>query len=769
MTAPVSPALAAARAYVAKGIAVFPVVAWDAEPEKTRSGGTVQPGKSPASEKGLKDATTDAQQVETWFSRNAALNIGIATGEKAGFWVLDIDGPEGAATLAALEAEHGALPETPEQTTARGRHICFQWDGSRPIRNSASRVGAKIDVRGEGGYIVAAPSRHATGIYYTWHPERRPSKMGFAPAPEWLIALAEKKPEPQRAPAGPRPDRASAPAQPGSRLITPYGEKILREECEKIATAVDGTVEVTLNSCSFNVGTIVGAGEIKEEIARAALIEAGLKVVKPPWTIVQISEKVERAMSAGIAKPRQKPELPPRRYSAPQARPTQQEKPAEQTATIVDIRQPDRGYTPDTAWERDIIRNEDGKIVARTKNAILFLMNHRDIVGALAYDTFARTPVLVRRPPWELTDGTEWEVRALGDNDVTWATAWLESKGLAMKASAIHAACIAAAQRNSFNPAADWLCDLKWDGKERLSGWLAYYLGATSENPATQEYIDTVGRKWLIGAVARILRSGCKMDTMLILEGEQGIGKSQAARILGTFGDRSYFTDEISDIGSKDAAMQLQGVAIVEIAELNAFGRADINALKAWLTRTIDRYRPPYGRMVIEAPRQSTLIGSMNPDGSGYFQDATGARRFWPVLVTSCDHAALKADQPQLWAEAVSAFHAGESWWLDDGDLLATAKKEQAARYADDPWGEAIDRYTTSASEVRVETLMGDGCLDIPVERRNAQTIKRVAKHLKTRGWVRIRKWDAASRSNKWVYRKGSSEQQQPEQGEIDL
>lgn len=759
------PTFPAARAYIAKGIAVFPIVAADSF-------------KAPATSNGLKDASTSAEQIEAWWQRWPDSNIGIATGAKAGFWVLDIDGEKGAATLAALEAENGALPETPEQTTARGRHICFAWDPEHPIKNSAGRIGGKfdergklvdpsgIDARGEGGYIVAAPSRHATGVNYTWHPERRPSKMAFAPAPAWLLELAEKKPEPPKPARQPQLNAPgsvgkSAPAvAPGSRLITPYGEKILREECEKIATAVDGTVEMTINERSFLVGTIVGAGEIKEEIARAALIEAGMKVCKPPWTIVQISEKVERAMSAGMAHPRVKPELPPRRFSAPAAKPLQQEKPAE--ATVVDIRQPDRGYTPDTAWERDIIRNEDGKIVARTKNAILFLMNHREMVGTLAYDMFARTPVITKRPPWEEPDGTDWDARPLVDNDVTWATAWLESRGLAMKSNVIHSACIAAAQRNSFNPAVDWLCDLKWDQKNRLDDWLIYYTGA-EDTP----YVRNIGRKFLIGAVARILRPGCKMDNMLVLEGPQYLGKSAVANILGTFGGRSFFTDELADIGSKDAAMQLQGVAIVELAELDQLDRSSINAIKAWLTRRVDRYRPPYGRVIVEAPRQSVLIGTMNPDGCGWMKDPTGGRRFWPAVVTSIDAEALATDQPQLWAEAVSAFQAGERWWLTEDDEISQAAAEQEARYEEDPWGDTIDNYVSSLSKVRTEAIMGEGCLNIAAEKRNTMTLRRIARHLKLRGWVRVRLWDQRSRSNLNYFVKPSAEQ--PTQTEIDL
>jgi putative DNA primase/helicase len=128
--------------------------------------------------------------------------------------------------------------------------------------------------------------------------------MAFAPAPEWLLRLVENKPD--RA-AADRPKHAAA-VRPGARLVTAYGEKILREECEKISTAPDGTVNDTLNRCSFNVGTLVGAGEIAEHIARAALIEAGMVVVKPPWTAVDITKHVDRALREGNEHPRQKPE-----------------------------------------------------------------------------------------------------------------------------------------------------------------------------------------------------------------------------------------------------------------------------------------------------------------------------------------------------------------------------------------------------------------------------------------------------------------------------
>jgi len=739
-----SPTHQAAEAYAKRGIAVFPIVAADTF-------------KRPATDHGLLDATTDLTKISAWWSSRPDFNVGIPTGAAATFVVVDVDGPEGAASLAAMEAEHGALPETPEQTTARGRHICFAYDPERPIRNSASRhprygadPRAKIDVRGDGGYIVAAPSKHASGAVYAWHAERRPSKMPFAAMPEWLRAILEWKPS-QAPKLAVVPSAPRAPVQPGSKLISAYGEAALRDECHKITTSTPGNQEVTLNTSAFVIGSLVGGGEITESIARAALVDAAMAIARD-WTVTDISEKVERAMSAGMLSPRSAPE--PTRTARPQrpapaAITTQQA----ETATIVDIRQPDKGYGADDAWERELIRKDDGGSIAnKYKNALILLINHPDLRGVFGFNMFSRSVVICRRPHWDEDDGTEWEQRSLTDRDVAWATAWLETKGVSKPTATIHGACETAAYANPFNPAADWLCDLKWDGSQRLSGWLTHYMGA---DPSP--YVSAVGRKWLIGAVARVLSPGCKMDTMLILEGHQGLGKSKALKILGTFGRASYFTDEISDIGSKDAAMQLQGVVIVELAELSGLEK-DVNALKAWLTRTTDRYRPPYGRALIEAPRQCILGGSYNPDGGGYMRDSTGARRFWPVLVKSCDHESLAKDQPQLWAEAVAAYRNKESWWLDDDEVIAESQVEQDNRYEDDAWSATIDEHIARLAQVTTASIMGEACLSLPSAHRNQSTASRIAKHLKRRGWSRTKRYDHALKTSAWVFVKPNTD-----------
>ena len=135
----------------------------------------------------------------------------------------------------------------------------------------------------------------------------------------------------------------------------------------------------------------------------------------------------------------------------------------------------------------------------------------------------------------------------------------------------------------------------------------------------------------------------------------------------------------------------MRGIWIIEIAELDAISRAEVSRIKAFLTRTTDRYRPPYERYVVEVPRQCVFAGSVNPDT--YLRDETGNRRFWPVRCGTIDLDALRRDRDQLWAEAVARYREGAIWWIDDPDLIAAANVEQDARYQSDAWDARIDRW----------------------------------------------------------------------------
>jgi predicted P-loop ATPase len=280
------------------------------------------------------------------------------------------------------------------------------------------------------------------------------------------------------------------------------------------------------------------------------------------------------------------------------------------------------------------------------------------------------------------------------------------------------------AEKYQFDRLTEYLDGLEWDGIKRIDNLVPAYLGG-----AATKYNGIIGRRFLISAAARGLKPGCKVDTMPILEGPQGAMKSSALRDL--FG-KEFFTDELSDIGSKDAMMEMAGVWGIEVAEMHRFSAAETNQVKKFLSRQADRYRPPYGRSVIEAPRRVVLAGTINPEGSNYLKDPTGARRFWPVVVGKIDLDLIGRDRDQLWAEAVAEFRNGTPHWVQT-DEVAEVEEEQAKRTDTDVWTDAIADFVKVRTEVyQGEVLKELGILLKDADARHAARVGRVMKKL---GW----------------------------------
>ena len=186
----------------------------------------------------------------------------------------------------------------------------------------------------------------------------------------------------------------------------------------------------------------------------------------------------------------------------------------------------------------------------------------------------------------------------------------------------------------------------------------------------------------------------------MILEGAQGIRKSTALRTLAG----EYFTDELADLGSKDAAMQTRGVWIIELSELDSLSHSEVARIKAFMSRTTDRFRPPYGMRLVESPRQCVFAGTVNH--STYLRDETGGRRFWPVACARIDVDALARDRDQLWAEAKARFDAGVVWWLETVELVQMAVDQQVDRYEGDPWEEVIAPWVESQASVSISEVL---------------------------------------------------------------
>ncbi len=292
-----------------------------------------------------------------------------------------------------------------------------------------------------------------------------------------------------------------------------------------------------------------------------------------------------------------------------------------------------------------------------------------------------------------------------------------------------HQAVDQRAQERIFHPVRDYLKGLPWDDVKRLDHWLANYLGA---DPSP--YVSGIGRMFLVSMVARIFSPGCKADYMLVLEGEQGAGKSRACRVLA--GD--WFSDSLPDIHHKDAKEHLRGKWLIEVAELAATSKAESEALKAYISRPVERFRASYGRKEVTEPRQCIFVGTTNK--SIYLKDETGARRFWPVKVGKIDIEALERDRDHLYAEAVAAFRASAKWWPDAEFERKHIKPEQAKRFEADPWEEAISKFITGRERATVAEI-AKGALGLEVGKVGTAEQRRISGVLVDQRWKSDRDW----------------------------
>jgi len=374
-------------------------------------------------------------------------------------------------------------------------------------------------------------------------------------------------------------------------------------------------------------------------------------------------------------------------------------------------------------WRASLIRNDRGKIFACVENSLIALRQATEWNCLLHFNESTLQTIAKAAPPWESRPTPfVWT-----DVDDVEAAAWLQRQGIMVRTDIASQAIQTVARDRAFHPIREFLNGLVWDKIQRIDDWMTLYLGV---DPS--DYIRAVGAKFLIGAVARIFQPGCKNDTCPVLEGAQGTLKSTALKTLG----HPWFTDEIADLGSKDAAMQVRGVWIVEIAELDAMQKSEVSKVKAFISRSTDRYRPPYGRHVIEVARESVFAGTVNHDR--YLKDETGGRRFWPVKCGFIDIASLKRDRDQLWAEAVARYRSGENWWLDSPELSLAAAEEQRERFDEDPWEPQIATWIEDRESVTIDQILHD-CIMKPLKDCTQADKNRVGRVLRALNWVRKR------------------------------
>lgn len=278
----------------------------------------------------------------------------------------------------------------------------------------------------------------------------------------------------------------------------------------------------------------------------------------------------------------------------------------------------------------------------------------KDLVNSLtkldeysfSYDTFGDVNIVTKK-------GKRSEVT---DNIVTILTVLLEddyptSPPIGLMEQAIDLVC----KKNSFHPVRNFLDRLEWDGESRIKKWLSI-VGGLPPNHYSEEFSD----KFLIGCVARVMNPGCKLDNILIIEGEQGIGKSSMLKILAS----QWFSDAPFYIASKDSYIAMRGYWVIELPELMVLKRANSQMTKSFFSQRVDSYRPPYKRRNISFKRQCVFVGTTNEDK--YLIDTTGNRRYWCVKINFVDGGWLLNNVKQLWAEARYQYDEGVKWYFED-------------------------------------------------------------------------------------------------------
>ena len=353
---------------------------------------------------------------------------------------------------------------------------------------------------------------------------------------------------------------------------------------------------------------------------------------------------------------------------------------AEALADFAEEPEPEEPTTDD--WKQKLKFTEKGALAQTIENAVLLLSYDPKLAGALAFDEMSLQTVARKSLPWrKVKTVSQWT-----DADDASLRYYLEKVyGMAGK-DRIFDAVNVVAQEHSFHPVRDYLSTCEWDGVPRVETLLIDYLGAEDN-----DYTRTVARKTMAAAVTRIFRPGCKFDYMLTLRGVQGRGKSSFFAKLGG----AWFSDSFTSVQGKESYEQILGVWIMEVGELAGLKKAEVEAIKLYISKQSDRFRPAYGRRLQEFPRQCIFVGTTNE--RQILRDKTGNRRFWivdtPNEPTRDFWAELTDDTVrQIWAEAVELYKKGEKLYLSKA-MEARAKEIQEAYEEENPRAGIISDY----------------------------------------------------------------------------
>lgn len=315
-------------------------------------------------------------------------------------------------------------------------------------------------------------------------------------------------------------------------------------------------------------------------------------------------------------------------------------------------------------------------------------------------------------------------VREWRDVDTLKLTATLQGEfGLRrMRKETVHDCIMLKSIENIRNEPKDWISGLHWDGESRIETFFH-----DSFRTVDDAYSRSLSKNFWISLVARAVRPGCKVDSMVILEGPQGQYKSTACSIIGG----KWFSEINESVTSKDFYLVLSGKLLVEIADLDSFTRAEVNTIKKVITSQVDRYRAPYERGAQDHPRRCIFVGTTNEES--YLRDHTGARRFWPIKIGKIDLERIEKQREQLYAEAHSLLLQGEKWFeMPCAETLAA----QELRRQEDPWEAIVYEFLQGRQQVTIWEVASE-CLKFEKDRFSMRENWRLGRVLSTIGWYK--------------------------------
>lgn len=388
-------------------------------------------------------------------------------------------------------------------------------------------------------------------------------------------------------------------------------------------------------------------------------------------------------------------------------------------------------------WRNKLIFRSNGTIEQDAANATTILANDAQWQGVLAWNEFTNAVVCLKKPPWHADDDDGTECKQLDETNGNRLRNWfVRTYRLKLAASQCYAQADIVSKKNRFHPIRDYLRPLRWDGVPRIETWLIRLCGA-----ADTPYVRMVSRFFLVSAVARVMDPGCKVDTMLILEGLQGKKKSATFRTLFS---REWFSDAYIDWNTKDRFEALRGKWCVEMAELAGMRKADVEKVKGYLSAEADDYRRPYGKAYERAERQCVFGGTVNPNALGTYLRDDENRRFWPVKCTkNADLKALAAERDQLWAEAFLYYQSENEdmrrWWPETEEEKQLCAEQVEERRVEDPWQGVIEEWLERPG--RRDKVTVNDVLELAVKVEPSKMMpgmsERVASCLQKAGWTK--------------------------------